>query len=172
MIFLQKKWPFAVNALLLSLMVLLGLYIFNDTLGFSGVFMAASGYAEEAVNSQDFPQLQWDWQLGMLLGIFVGGVCGSLIHRSWKIVFAWEECKGFSGTVFKTPLMGLLSGFLVMFGSIISGEAFYGQFAAAMELSAGAWFFLVAALTSGGITALFIERSREKHSGSGKGGEE
>ena len=37
---LRKKWPFAVNGLLLSFMVLLGLYLFNDVLGFSAVFCA------------------------------------------------------------------------------------------------------------------------------------
>ena len=35
--FLLAKWPFWVNALALIFMVMLGGYLFNDVIGFSGV---------------------------------------------------------------------------------------------------------------------------------------
>ena len=161
--FLKKKWPFWLNSLLLVFMVMLGLYLFDDVIGFTGVFQAVFGMAEEAVREQDIPSVEWGWQICMLGGVFVGALGGSLIHGSWKVVWALEGTKNFSGKTLGTAGLGLLSGFLVMLGAILSGEVFYGQFAAAMELSAGAWFFLIVALVSGGITALFIERS-------GKGG--
>lgn len=169
--FLQKKWPFAVNALLLVLMVILGLYLFNDVLGFTGVFQACFGYAEEAWQGREIPQVDWDWQIGMLGGVFIGGLCGALIHGSWKLVWGFEESKKIAGKSLGTALSGMASGFLVMLGAIMSGEAFYGQIAAAMEISAGAWLFLVTALTSGGITALFLER-REKTGGADNDGGE
>ena len=164
--FLQKKWPFWVNGLLLMFMVLLGLYLFNDILGFSNVFQALFGYAESALKQGGMPEIEWSWQIGMLAGVLLGASGGSMIHGSWKLCGALEGAKNFAGKTVKTAFTGIFSGFLVMLGSIAAGEAFYGQFAAALELSGGAWFFLVAALTSGGITALFIERSSNTAAGS------
>ena len=166
--FLKKKWPFWVNALLLIFMIMLGLYLFNDTLGFSGVLKVLFGYANTAIREGGVPQVEWTWQIGVFGGVFVGALGGSLIHGSWKLAGAWEECGKFGEKVFKTAVLGILSGFLVMLGAILGGEAFYGQISAATELSAGAWFFLVIALAVGGITALFIERSSEKSSPAGK----
>ena len=166
--FLKKNWPFWVNGMLLVFMIMLGLYLFNDTLGFSGVLKVLFGYADTAIRQREVPQVEWAWQLGVLGGDFIGALGGSLIHGSWKLLGAWEECKSFGEKTVKTAGLGLLSGFLVMLGAILGCEAFYGQISAAVELSAGAWFFLVVALTSGGITALFIERSQEKSSGGRK----
>ena len=165
--FLRKKWPFWINGIMLILLVLSGSYIFNDVLGFSGVFQAIFGYAEDAIAEKEIPQVDWDWQIALLGGVFVGALCGSLIHGSWKIMLAFEDAKGFAGKSAGTALWGMLSGFLVMLGAILSGEAFYGQFAAAMELSAGAWFFLLVTLITGGITALFIERRGQSAAGNG-----
>ena len=163
--FLHKKWPFLINAAMLVIMVLLGSYMFNDVLGFSGVLQAIFGYASEAIADREIPQVDWDWQIALLGGVFVGALCGSLIHGSWKIMFAFEDSKCAAGKSLGTAALGVLSGFMVMLGAIISGEAFYGQFAAAVELSAGAWFFLLIALISGGVTALFIERRGASGSG-------
>ena len=174
--FLKKKWLFWINSLLLIFMVLLGLYLFNDVIGFSGVFQAVFGYAQEAVAEQEIPKVDWDWQICMLGGVFVGALCGALINGSWKIIWAFEESQGFSAKSIGTVCWGVVSGFLVMLGAILSGEAFYGQFAAAVELSSGAWFFLAVALISGGITALFLERTGKsgggKSSGTSAGGKE
>ena len=76
-------------------------------------------------------------------------------------MLSFEEDKGFSGKVLHTPFWGVVSGFLVMLGAIFGGEVFYGHFASAMELATGSWFFIVLALISGGVTALFIERRND-----------
>lgn len=169
--FLQVKWPFWVNALLLIFMVILGTYLFNDVIGFSGVFHESAIYTTEMLSKQDVPPVYCDWQLGMLGGVFIGGLCGSLINRSWKLVLAFEDAKGMSGKSLGTAFWGILSGFLVMLGAILGGETFYGQVAAAMEMSAGAWCFLLTTLITAGILALFIERrgSGGKSKDAGKG---
>ena len=170
--FLKKKWPFAVNALLLSFMVLLGLYLFNDVLGFSAVFSAVFGYAGEAIREGGMPSVEWSWQIGMLFGVFIGALGGSMIHGSWKFAGALEGSSGMFQKIIKSPVVCFVTGFLVMFGAILGGEVFFGQLAAAMELSVGAWFFLVTALLSGGVVALFVERQVGKSDGgkSSKGG--
>lgn len=164
--FLKKKWPFPVNALLLCVLILLGLYLFNDVLGFSGVFKAFFGYANDAIRSREVPEVEWSWQVGIFCGVFIGAVGGSLIHGAWKFAGALEGCQSAAQKIFKSPFICMVSGFLVMLGAILAGEVFSGQFAAAMQLSAGAWFFLVTALLSGGVTALFVERQRGKSAGS------
>lgn len=168
--FLKAKWPFWVNALLLIFMVMLGTYLFNDIIGFSGFFQEFSIYTGEMLFKHDIPHVECDWQIGMLAGVFLGSLCGALINGSWKLVLAFEDAKGITGKSVGTAALGILSGFLVMFGSIMGGETFYGQVAAAMEMSAGAWCFLLVTLISAGITALVIERrgSSGKSKGSDK----
>ena len=166
MLFLKKKWHSSVNALLLIFMVMLGLYLFDDNIGLFSTLSAVFGSAENAVRNSDMPQIDWTWQLGLLGGVFFGGFCGALITGSFKIVWGLEDAHGFSGKVFKSIFYSLLSGFLVMLGAIMAGDILFGQLAAAMEISAGAWFFLVFALITAGITALFIER-RTQNSGTG-----
>ena len=166
--FLKKKWPFWVNSLMVVFMVLLGLYLFNDTLGSAQVFKAFSGYASDALQNKEMPKIDWTWQIALMCGVFAGALCGALIHGSWKLVLALEDAQSMTGKALKTAVSGVVSGFLIMFGTIISGEVFYGQVAAAMELSAGAWFFLVTACAVGGITALFIERRNSASSGKGE----
>ncbi len=171
---LTGKWPFVVNALMLVLLVLLGLYLFDDTLGFAGAFGELSVYAGSAVEKGGVPDSPppLDWVIGMLGGVFLGGVSGALLNGSWKVALAFEEEKTFGWKLLKTIVFGILSGFLVMLGSLLAGEAFFGQFAAAMELSAGAWLFLIAALASGGVTALFLERRGSGGAGGKSGGSE
>lgn len=161
MLFLKKKWPAPVNALLIIFMVMLGLYLFDDNIGLFSTLSAVFGSAENAVRNSDMPQMEWSWQLGLLGGVFFGSFCGALINGSFRIIFALEGSSGFSGKVLKSIFYSLLSGFLVMLGAIIAGDVLLGQIAAAMEISSAAWFFLVFALITAGITALFIERRNQ-----------
>lgn len=161
MLFLKKKWHSSVNAILLIVMVMLGLYLFNDNIGLFSTLSTVFGSAENAVRNSDMPQVDWTWQFGVLGGVFFGGFCGALINGSFKIVWALEDAQGFSGKVFKSVFYSLFSGFLVMLGAIMAGDILFGQLAAAMEISAAAWFFLVFALITAGITALFIERRNQ-----------
>ena len=171
MLFLKKKWNSAVNALLLIFMIMLGLYLFDDNIGLFSTLSAVFGSAENAVRNSDMPQVEWSWQLGLLGGVFFGSFCGALINGSFKIVLAVEDTSSFSGKVFKSSLGSLISGFLVMLGAIMAGDVLFGQVAAAMEISSGAWFFLVFALITAGITALFIERRKSSGGSADKSGE-
>lgn len=168
MLFLKKKWHSSVNALLLIFMIMLGLYLFDDNIGLYSALTALFGSAENAVRSSDMPQVEWSWQLGLLGGIFFGSFCGALINGSFKIVWALEDVSGFADKVFKTIFGSLISGFLVMLGAIMAGDVLLGQIPAAMEHSAAAWFFLVFALITAGITALFIERRNSSGSSAAK----
>lgn len=171
MLFLKKKWHSSVNALLLVFMIMLGLYLFDDNIGLFSTLTALFGSAENAIRSADMPLVEWTWQLGLLGGVFFGGFCGSLINGSFKIVWALEDASELMDKVVKSVFSSMISGFLVMLGAIMAGDVLLGQVSAAMEQSAAAWFFLVFALITAGITALFIERRNSSGSSGGKGKE-
>ena len=122
-----------INAVCLILMIMLGLYLFDDNIGLFSTLSAVFGSAENAVRNSDMPQVEWSWQLGLLGGVFFGSFCGALINGSFKIVLAVEDTSSFSGKVFKSSLGSLISGFLVMLGAIMAGDVLFGQVAAAME---------------------------------------
>ncbi len=166
---LTAKWPFVVNAFMLALLVMLGLYLFDDTLGLAKAFNDLSGYAEKAVEKGGVPDSPppLNWLVGILAGVLIGGISGGLLNGSWKFAIAFEEEKQFGWKLLKTAIFGVASGFLIMLGSLLAGEVFFGQFAAAMQLSPGAWLFLITALLCGGVTALFAER---RQTGGGEGG--
>ena len=169
MSFLKKRFPAWCNGFCLVIMVMLGLYLFDDNPGLFGALSTFFNSANDAVQTADMPQVELSWQLGLLGGIFFGGFCGSLIQGSFKLVFALEDAKGFTGKTIFTVLWSIFAGFLVMLGAVAAGEILFGQLAAAMELSAGAWFFIVTALIAAGITALFVERRGGVEKSSGKG---
>ena len=171
MLFLKKKWYTWVNALCLVLMLMLGLYLFNDKVGLFDALSGIFNGAQDAVTEQHAPRIEWSWRIGLLFGVFFGSFCGALIHGAFKILWGLEESRGFFGKTFGTALWGLISGFLVMLGGITAGDALAGQFSSAVQHSPGALFFLLTALISAGITALFIERSKSKDSADGKDGE-
>lgn len=166
---LTAKWPFVINAAALIVLVMLGLYLFDAEPCFAGAFQKLSGYAGGAVEKSSMPEQPppLDWTLGIVLGVLIGGVSGGLLNKSWKCVSAFEEETKFGWKLLKTALLGTGSGFLIMLGCLLSGEVFAGQFAGAMELSPGAWMFLIIAFFCAGATAVFLERTRE---GGGKTG--
>ena len=57
MLFLKKKWNSSVNALLLILMVMLGLYLFDDNIGLFATLSTIFGSAENAVRESNVPQI-------------------------------------------------------------------------------------------------------------------
>ena len=64
---------------------------------------------------------------------------------------------GITIRAFKTVFYGLFGGFLVMTGIQICGEAIYGQFVSAIQMSVGSWIYLGAMLLSGGILAILLD---------------
>lgn len=169
MLFLKKRWYSWVNAVCLVFFVMLGLYLFDENLGFFDAVCSVCESAQDAVEEHHAPHIDWSWHTGLLFGVFFGSFCGALIHGAFKIAWSLEDSRGFFGKTIGTALWGLVSGFLVMLGAIMAGEAFTGQITAAIQHSAGALFFLVTTLISAGITALFIERRKEKDSAAEKG---
>lgn len=160
---LTGKWPFYISGLLLPLLAVLGLYLFDDVLGMSDAAVAFSGYCSEAIEEKAIGSLPGlDWQNGILIGLLIGALAGSLCSGNWKFQFFFDDQKGFGAKFVKTILYSFIGGFLVMLGSQLAGETLFGQYAAAIQLSAGAWIYLVVFF----VVALILSLLFEQHSSS------
>jgi hypothetical protein len=164
---LTGKWSFYVNGTILALLIILCLYLFDDTIGMSDGMVVISEYCQEAIQDQvveNPPPL--DWQTGFLGGIFIGALAAAIISGNWKVRFFQDGESGIVSKSLKTVFCGIGGGFLVMLGLQLAGDSFLGQWSAAIQLSAGAWVFLIVCLVVASGTALLLERRRES------GGEE
>ncbi|MCP3967318.1 MAG: YeeE/YedE family protein [Lentisphaerae bacterium] len=159
---LTGKWSFYINGTLLALLIVFCLYLFDDTIGMSDGMVVISEYCKTAVEEQmveNPPPL--DWQTGFLLGIFIGGLGAAIISGNWKIRFFQEGETGIIAKTVKTIACGVGGGFLVMLGLQLAGDSFLGQWAAAIQLSGGAWVFIISCFVVASGTAIMLERRRE-----------
>jgi heme A synthase len=91
--------------------------------------------------SEFFP---FDWQTAFLAGIAIGALFASLASGTWRLRIIPEDVKGSGpmGAFAVTIIQNIAGGFLVMTGLQFAGDSFVGQWAAAMQLSTGAWIFI------------------------------
>ena len=115
----------------------------------------ASEHCVEGVTEQDWDALPLDWQLGLLLGIILGAVGTAALSGWYKPSFSDGE-GSVSRRVVMKPLLGILGGFMMMTGIQLSGDSVFGQFAAGMQLSGGAWVFLIAMAVSAVLLACLL----------------
>ncbi len=156
------KWSFYVNGTLLAVMIVFCLYLFDDTVGMSDGMVVISRYCERAAQEmmvEKPPPL--DWQTGFLGGIVLGALAAAIMSGNWKIRFFQEGASGIVIKSLDTILSGVIGGFLVMLGLQLAGDSFLGQWAAAMQLSGGAWVFLISCFVVAAGTAILLERRRE-----------
>ena len=149
------SWPFWISGSALAFLTVLSLYLFNDSIGLGDAMTMASEHCVEGVTEQDWDALPLDWQLGLLLGIILGAVGTAALSGWYKPSFSDGE-GSVSRRVVMTPLLGIIGGFLVMTGIQLSGDSVFGQFAAGMQLSGGAWVFLIAMAVSAVLLACLL----------------
>ena len=156
---LTGKWSFYVNGTLIALFMLLSLYLFDDTLGLSDGMLAISDFCIKSVDNGNLeapPAL--NWQLGLLGGVLIGALASAIISGSWKIRFAPEGSGGIIAGIWKPIVQGIGGGFLVMLGLQLAGDSFWGQWVAAIQLSSGAWIFLITTFIVGSVIAIMLDR--------------
>ena len=162
---LTGKWSFYINGALLSGMIVLCLYLFQDTVGMNDGMIKISEYAEQTAEQVsedeeiDLPPLEW--QTGFLGGIFIGALAAALMSGNWKIRFFQDKESGIVSKSLKTVLYGLGGGFLVMLGLQLAGDSFLGQWSGAIQLSGGSWIFLVSCFAVASGIAILLENRGE-----------
>ena len=157
-----KSWPFYISGPVLAFLTVLSLYMFNDSIGLGDAMTVASEHCVEGVTEQDWDALPLDWQTGLLLGIFLGALGTAALSGGFKARLSNGEGSA-ARRILMTPVCGIIGGFLMMTGIQLSGDSVFGQFAAGMQLSGGAWIFLIAMVVSAVLLSVLLAQK-----GSGK----
>lgn len=170
--FITGKWSFYISGVVIAFLFVLTLYILDTPVGMSDAYLMLSEYCRDFIYKRRIDELPMlDWQTGFLGGILIGAFIASIVGGEWKFKIFPEggSSKGFVGFSVITPLQGIAGGFLVMLGLQLAGDSFLGQWAAAIQLSTGAWIFLLTALIFGGLTT-FLLSLKSGEAGKGKKG--
>ncbi len=163
---LSGRWSFYINGTLIALFILLALYLFDDTLGMSDGMLAVSEFCTNSVESGSVeapPTL--DWQLGLLGGILIGALASAIISGSWKIQIVPKSSGGIVRKIWQPIVQGIVGGFLVMLGLQLAGDSFWGQWSAAIQLSSGAWIFIITMFIVASVASVLLDRHHEKSQG-------
>ncbi|HOK03723.1 MAG TPA: YeeE/YedE thiosulfate transporter family protein [Victivallales bacterium] len=144
--FFKGKWSAFISGFTAAFLFIFSLYVLNTPVGMSDAYLKISEYCRESIHmrkvSEYFP---FDWQTAFLIGIAIGGFIASLSSGTFQLRIIPEDVKG-SGPVGAfgiTVIQNLIGGFLVMTGLQFAGDSFLGQWASAIQLSTGAWIFLL-----------------------------
>ena len=174
--FFTGKWSPYLSGTLLAFLFVLSLYVLDSPTGMSDAYLMISEYGRSTIEHRSFgreliDRFPFDWQTGFLIGIFCGGMAAAIAGGAWKFRIFPEGSsqQGLLASSGLSPLFGLAGGFLVMLGLQLAGDSFLGQWAAAIQLSAGAWIFFASLAVWGVVfTALLSLKSGVGESGGKK----
>lgn len=149
--FFTGKWSPYLSGIVIAVLFITGLYLLDTPMGMSDAYLMISNYCEKSIRDRAVDKFPIDWDTGFLAGIFIGALISSFAGGNWKLSIFPEDraSKGFLASTGLTPLQGLVGGFLVMLGLQLAGDSFLGQWAAAIQLSTGAWIFLFSIIVWG-----------------------
>ena len=136
---------------------MLGLFMIDSSLGMGQSFIVVGEYFAETAVEEEFGEISLNYSLGLIFGILLGVVVAAVFSGNFKLQLIANYESGITIRAFKTVFYGLIGGFLVMTGIQISGEAIYGQFVSAIQMSVGAWLYIGALLLAGGILAILLD---------------
>jgi len=165
--FFKGRWSAFISGLAAALLFIIIIYALDTPAGMSDAYLKISDYCRESLHmrkvSEFFP---FDWQTAFLAGIGLGAILASLSGGTWRLRMIPEDVKGSGpvGAFGVTILQNVAGGFLVMTGLQFAGDSFLGQWAAAMQLSTGAWIFMFSFIVWG---VVFSGISRAAASGGG-----
>ena len=163
------RWSSYLSGTIIAFFFILALYILDSPVGMSKSYIIISKYCEQSIHARavhEWPFL--DWQTGFLGGIFLGALIAALVGGNWKLrMLPDSNGRSLLASAGATVVTGLAGGFMVMLGLQLAGDSFLGQWAAAIQLSTGAWVFFLSLLVWGIIFTAVIAAKFAK-SGDGK----
>lgn len=177
--FFKAKWGGVSSGIALALVFMLGLFLFGEMPGLGDGMKVLSRYCRDAMDYGELDHLPpLDWEVGMIAGLFLGGLAGSLAGGDFKFMFFNEDGGPIAGAITRTILVGMLGGALMTVAIQLAGNSVFGLFAESCELSSGAWLFLSVMIVSacaftlvfggGGSGGGGSSRGAKKEKGAGK----
>lgn len=160
-------WSPYVAGIVLGLTLLATFYLAGRGLGASGAFSLVTGVSVHAVSPRYAGGLKYfsqyldslspllNWNLFLVVGLFLGALGGALFSRSFRVMFDKGE-RTSAGTRLLTAFTGgALIGFAARLArGCTSGVALTGG----AQLALAGWVFVVAMFISGFITAALFRR--------------
>lgn len=154
----NTKWPFYFSGTMLAFIILLSLYVLNDTVGMGDSITIANEFCNKSIDSGRPQAVHFDYCTIFAVGLMLGAFTASIFSNNFRLQFA-PDCGGsFTSRQFKGVAGGLLGGFITMLGVQLSGESVYGHIAGAIQLSGNSWLFLMSMLFSGTLFAILLDR--------------
>ncbi len=158
--FVNGGWPWWLTGVLLAVFAMALLWMFNDTPGMSDGMLSIAEFSRRAAEEKSISEAPpLDWQTGFLGGIFIGAIACAFISGKWKLALKPEGGSGgFFAGAGMAVLTGFVGGFLVMLGLQMSGDSFFGQWVSAIQVSGGAWIFIIVFAVTAVIASILIAR--------------
>ncbi len=145
--FLLKAPPW--NVAILTLAALIAAAWFDAGSGFFSVLRATAEAAGSAIESRTVPEFPaFNWSVALAFGILLGAFPAALLSNDFKPEFQDHPGGGLGGLA-GSAVRGVVGGFLLVTGFQLAGGSIMEASAAAMNLSTGAWIFLVSLAVTG-----------------------
>ncbi|MBC8414463.1 YeeE/YedE family protein [bacterium] len=156
----DKGWSPYLAGGLTGLVIVAAAAIAGQYFGASTCFVRTSGYLQELVSPGTVAgseYLSWfepkvDWQVMMVLGIFIGALISSMTSGSFKLQAVpdmWRE--RFGPSPVKRGVFAFIGGIILMFGARLAGGCPSGYGLGAMVQTAVSGLIVVMCFFGGGI---------------------
>jgi uncharacterized membrane protein YedE/YeeE len=166
----KESWnPYAAGALF-GVVVALAPVLTGNLMGSSGSFINIAGLVERVVTPKladnMFFKYIWklgiNWQLILLLGVFLGAMASSMLSGSFKLTHSTSQWKQVYGPErWKRWALAFVAGVIVEYGACMAGGCTSGlAISGTMLLAPAGLIFTAGLFGSGIITTLIIYRRR------------
>ena len=168
--FRRRTWSPYVSGGLTGVLLALSVLVTGKFLGASTSFVRVSGMIEKLFWPERVAHMPYllkktptvDWQVMMVLGIFVGALLSAWLSRDLKVTLVpslWES--RFEYTPFKRVLVAFVGGVIALFGARMAGGCPSGHGLSGVgQLSMGSLLAMAGFLVGGILTARGIYARR------------
>jgi hypothetical protein len=163
----SRYWSPYVAGAVLGLTLLATFYIAGRGLGASGAFSLVTGVGLNAVTPDYAASLKYfsrylgspsplmNWNLFLVIGVFLGALAGALSARTFKVMFDKGASMSLSTRLVTTFTGGVMIGFAARLArGCTSGVALTGG----AQLAVSGWLFVLAMFAAGFMVAAIFRR--------------
>lgn len=146
------------------------IYFTGKFLGASTTYVRTAAYAENFISSEKVQSMEYfiknapkvDWQMMVLLGIFLGALLAALVFKDFKIQALptlWKD--RFGKSYVKRAILSIVGGFILMFGARLADGCPSGHgLSGGLQLSLSSLIALICFFLGGMISANLLYKKR------------
>jgi len=168
--FQKELWSPYVAGIMLGIVGVLAVWLSDSLLGASGAFENLVGMLGKALAPKAFDNMYFNfimppgitWGVVLLIGVFFGGLLGSLSSKTFKIRVNTDDrqwLRFIGPQTWKRWLIAFLGAIVLEYGAGIAGGCTSGlAISGGMLLAPAAFIFIAGMFASGILTALLVYR--------------